>query len=255
MQSKKVYFVSGIDTDAGKSVVTGLLARDMNARNERTITQKFIQTGNTGISEDIELHRRIMGIPLQEVDLDGTTCPIIFTYPSSPQLAAEIDHREIDLSLVEKSTAKLLESYDTVLLEGAGGLFVPLTDTYSTIDYITDHHLPLILVTSPRLGSINHTVLSLASTAISRWPNWSITSTRPPAKRLPTTPDAISNNISSATPRAPNLSRFRCRKKSGNCHGRPRPNTDIRIQIVGHSITEAQRHRNTGTKSHQIPKA
>ena len=102
-----------------------------------------------------------MGIPLQEVDLDGTTCPIIFTYPSSPQLAAEIDHREIDLSLVEKSTAKLLESYDTVLLEGAGGLFVPLTDTYSTIDYITDHHLPLILVTSPRLGSINHTVLSL----------------------------------------------------------------------------------------------
>lgn len=161
MQSKKVYFVSGIDTDAGKSVVTGLLARDMNARNERTITQKFIQTGNTEISEDIELHRRIMGIPLQEVDIDGTTCPIIFTYPSSPQLAAEIDHREIDLSLVEKSTAKLLESYDTVLLEGAGGLFVPLTDTYSTIDYIADHHLPLILVTSPRLGSINHTVLSL----------------------------------------------------------------------------------------------
>ena len=105
MQSKKVYFVSGIVTDAGKSVVTGLLARDMNARNERTITQKFIQTGNTGISEDIELHRRIMGIPLQEVDIDGTTFPIIFTYPSSRQLAAEIVLREIDLSLVENSSA------------------------------------------------------------------------------------------------------------------------------------------------------
>lgn len=62
---------------------------------------------------------------------------------------------------MEKSTGKLLESYDTVLLEGAGGLFVPLTDTYSTIDYIADHRLPVILVTSPRLGSINHTVLSL----------------------------------------------------------------------------------------------
>ena len=71
------------------------------------------------------------------------------------------DSREIDLSLVEKSTGKLLESYDTVLLEGAGGLFVPLTDTYSTIDYIADRRLPVILVTSPRLGSINHTVLSL----------------------------------------------------------------------------------------------
>lgn len=96
MISKNVYFITGIDTDAGKSIVTGVLARDMRARGERVITQKFIQTGNTGISEDIELHRRIMGIPLQREDLDGTTCPITFTYPASPQLAAEIDNREID---------------------------------------------------------------------------------------------------------------------------------------------------------------
>ena len=158
---ENVFFVSGIDTNIGKSYATGYLAKSWNGQGIRTITQKLIQTGNTGLSEDIELHRRIMGIPLQREDLDGTTCPITFTYPASPQLAAEIDNREIDLSLVEKSTGKLLESYDTVLLEGAGGLFVPLTDTYSTIDYIADHRLPVILVTSPRLGSINHTVLSL----------------------------------------------------------------------------------------------
>ena len=158
---ENVFFVSGIDTDTGKSYATGYLAKLWNGQGIRTITQKLIQTGNDGLSEDIELHRRIMGIPLQREDLDGTTCPITFTYPASPQLAAEIDNREIDLSLVEKSTGKLLESYDTVLLEGAGGLFVPLTDTYSTIDYIADHRLPVILVTSPRLGSINHTVLSL----------------------------------------------------------------------------------------------
>ena len=158
---ENVFFVSGIDTDTGKSYATGYLAKLWNGQGIRTITQKLIQTGNDGLSEDIELHRRIMGIPLQREDLDGTTCPITFTYPASPQLAAEIDNREIDLSLVEKSTGKLLESYDTVLLEGAGGLFVPLTDPYSTIDYIADHRLPVILVTSPRLGSINHTVLSL----------------------------------------------------------------------------------------------
>ena len=158
---ENVFFVSGIDTDTGKSYATGYLAKLWNGQGIRTITQKLIQTGNDGLSEDIELHRRIMGIPLQREDLDGTTCPITFTYPASPQLAAEIDNREIDLSLVEKSTGKLLESYDTVLLEGAGGLFVPLTDTYSTIDYIADRRLPVILVTSPRLGSINHTVLSL----------------------------------------------------------------------------------------------
>lgn len=158
---KKVYFVTGIDTDAGKSVVTGILAREWNARGNRTITQKFIQTGCTERSEDIEVHRRIMGCGLLPEDLDRTTCPILFTYPASPHLAARIDHRTIDLSLVGKSTEKLLRHYDTVLLEGAGGLFVPIDGLYNTIDYIAEHHLPVILVTTPRLGSINHTILSL----------------------------------------------------------------------------------------------
>lgn len=161
MEGKSIYFVSGIDTDAGKSVVTGVLARTWREQGCRVITQKFVQTGNLSTSEDIEMHRRLMGIPLQSEDLDGTTCPLIFTYPSSPQLAARMDGREIDLSLVDRSSRKLLGTYDTVLLEGAGGLFVPLTDTYSTIDYVAERKLPLILVTSPRLGSINHTVLSL----------------------------------------------------------------------------------------------
>lgn len=133
----------------------------MRARGERVITQKFIQTGNTGISEDIELHRRIMGIPLQREDLDGTTCRLPLPTPPHRNWPPRSTTGRSTLSLVEKSTGKLLESYDTVLLEGAGGLFVPLTDTYSTIDYIADHRLPVILVTSPRLGSINHTVLSL----------------------------------------------------------------------------------------------
>ena len=57
---QNVYFVSGIDTDAGKSYATGFLAREWNKNGQRTITQKFIQTGNIGHSEDIDLHRRIL---------------------------------------------------------------------------------------------------------------------------------------------------------------------------------------------------
>ena len=58
---RNVFFVSGIDTDAGKSYATGYLADKWNRQGVRTITQKFIQTGNVGRSEDIELHRRLMG--------------------------------------------------------------------------------------------------------------------------------------------------------------------------------------------------
>lgn len=158
---KKVYFVSGIDTDAGKSVATAVLARTWIDQGESVITQKFIQTGCVGISEDILTHRRIMGMPLQDVDIDLTTCSQVFTFPCSPHLAALIDSREINLSEIERCTQRLSELYDVVLLEGAGGLLVPIKGFYTTADYIVEHKLPLILVTSPRLGSINHTLLCL----------------------------------------------------------------------------------------------
>lgn len=76
---QNVYFVSGIDTDAGKSYATGFLAREWNKNGQRTITQKFIQTGNVGHSEDIDLHRHIMGIPFTEEDKEGLTMPEIFS--------------------------------------------------------------------------------------------------------------------------------------------------------------------------------
>lgn len=156
-----VYFISGIDTDAGKSIVTGVIARTLLKRGVKVITQKFIQTGCVGISEDILKHRELMGVAPYEEDKDGTTCPYVMTYPASPHLAAEIDGVTIDLKRIHQSTEKLASRYDVVLLEGAGGLYVPVNRNYLTIDYIQEYSHPLILVTSSKLGSINHTLMSL----------------------------------------------------------------------------------------------
>lgn len=158
---QNVYFVSGIDTDAGKSYATGFLAREWNHSGQRTITQKFIQTGNVGHSEDIDLHRRLMGIPFTEEDREGLTMPEIFSYPASPHLASRLDNRPIDFHKIKRATEELSRRYDRVLLEGAGGLMVPLTPELLTIDYIAQEKYPLIFVTSGKLGSINHTLLSL----------------------------------------------------------------------------------------------
>ncbi|MDE6872057.1 MAG: dethiobiotin synthase [Bacteroidales bacterium] len=158
---ENVYFVSGIDTDAGKSYATGWIARQWNAAGVKTITQKLIQTGNTGMSEDIELHRRIMGCGLLPEDMEGLTMPEIFTYPCSPHLASEIDGRPVDLAKIGKATEVLSGRFDAVLLEGAGGLMVPLTRDMLTIDYVREKGYPVIFVTSGRLGSINHTLLGL----------------------------------------------------------------------------------------------
>lgn len=158
---KKIYFVTGIDTDAGKSYATGFIARSWNEKGIRTITQKLIQTGNVGYSEDIELHRKLMNIPYTEEDREKLTMPEIFSYPASPHLAAEIDNRSIDFDKIEKATEELSKRYDAVLLEGAGGIMVPLTRQLLTIDYISQKEYPVILVTSGKLGSINHTLLTL----------------------------------------------------------------------------------------------
>ncbi|MDE6464278.1 MAG: dethiobiotin synthase [Muribaculaceae bacterium] len=160
-----ILFVSGIDTDAGKTYATAYLARMLASQGKSVATQKFIQTGCLGTSEDIEAHRRLCGIEALPEDLDGTTAPIIFSYPASAQLAASIDGREIELEKIEQSTRRLEEAYDCVLIEGAGGLMVPVTDDYFTIDYVAAHQLPVVLVTNGRLGSINHTVLSLEAIA------------------------------------------------------------------------------------------
>ena len=115
-------FVTGIDTDAGKTYATAWLAKQFMAQGKSVITQKFIQTGNVDFSEDITRHRELMGISLLPEDLDHTTAPIIFTYPASAQLAAQKDGRRIDLSIVDRSSEILASRYDVVLIEGAGGL-------------------------------------------------------------------------------------------------------------------------------------
>jgi len=156
-----VYFISGIDTGIGKTYTTGYLAKLWNEQGKKTITQKLIQTGNTDISEDIEQHREIMQMGWFPEDESKLTMPEIFSYPASPHLATKIDGREIDFQKIAAATQQLCDQYDVVLLEGAGGLMVPLTTELLTIDYIAEKKFPVILVSSGRLGSINHTILSL----------------------------------------------------------------------------------------------
>ena len=102
-----------------------------------------------------------MGTGYLPEDKEGLTMPEIFSYPCSPHLAAHIDNRPIDFGKIERATRELARRYDIVLVEGAGGLMVPLTEEYLTIDYIAEKNYPLIFVTSGKLGSINHTLLSL----------------------------------------------------------------------------------------------
>lgn len=162
MKRSKVYVVSGIDTGIGKTIAAGLLARSCTEKGVQAITQKMVQTGCTGISEDILRHRRIMGIDLQPEDISGLTCPYVFPVPCSPHLAARLENQKIDCNVIRRATASLLQRFELVFLEGAGGLFVPLNEEETIVDYVAAEGYPLILVSSSRLGSINHTLSAMA---------------------------------------------------------------------------------------------
>lgn len=156
-----ILFVTGTDTGVGKTVATGLLARALLRRGRSVVTQKLVQTGSGEPAEDIVAHRRLMGVPLLAADRVGTTCPYVFPYPASPHLAARLAGREVDPAVLLRATEALAAGYEHVLIEGVGGVCVPLRAGMTVLDLVASARWPAVVVTSARLGSINHTLLTL----------------------------------------------------------------------------------------------
>ena len=161
MRGSKIYFVYGIDTGVGKTMVTGLMARRLAMSGRDVITVKMVQTGNVGQSEDLALHRLICGGVSFAEDAEGLTAPQIFAFPSSPMLAASLEGREVDVAAIVRAVRQCAAQHEIVLVESAGGLDVPLTDDVLSVDLAASEGWPLVLVTCGRLGSINHALLSL----------------------------------------------------------------------------------------------
>ena len=126
LEGRRIVFVSGIDTGVGKTAVTGEMARSAMAKGRDAITVKMVQTGNVGRSEDIEEHRRLMGVGEMPEDAEGLTAPQIFAFPGSAQLAARLEGRRVNLKRITRSVEECARRRDLVLVESAGGLIVQL---------------------------------------------------------------------------------------------------------------------------------
>ena len=102
-----VYFISGIDTDAGKTVATGAMLRWLLARGVDATSMKLVQTGCDGAAEDLVAHRAAAGLGETADDREGLTAPQIFSFPSSPVLAARLEGREVDVEKIAACAAEL----------------------------------------------------------------------------------------------------------------------------------------------------
>lgn len=155
-----IYFVTGIDTGIGKTWVTACWGKSLLAQGRSVITAKLVQTGARG-PEDVLTHRRLMDQAWTTEDEQGLTCPFVFPFPASPHLAARLAGQRFDAEKLDSALERLASQYDEVLLEGAGGVLVPLNEDLLTLDFVSARKLPCLVVTTPRLGSLNQTLLTL----------------------------------------------------------------------------------------------
>lgn len=158
----KIVFLGGIGTDVGKTVATGLYAKRMLDAGLKVATVKLVETGSKdGKSQDVAVHRRLMGTKKLPEDAAGLTCPITYKFPASPELAAQLEGKKVPVAKLVAAARKVSRRYDLTLVEGAGGLMVPLTARMTTLDLIVREKWPLMLVCTGELGAINHALLSL----------------------------------------------------------------------------------------------
>jgi len=157
-----VIFVAGTDTGVGKTVVTGLLGRYLLGKGYSVVTQKWLQTGPQGLSGDIAVHLKFMGKRIK--DFKGYLpfmMPYSFRSPCSPHLAARLERKGIDVTKIEKALRGLTKDFDFVVIEGVGGILVPLSRTTLLVDLVKELGLPVLIVAGNKLGAINHTLLTI----------------------------------------------------------------------------------------------
>jgi dethiobiotin synthetase len=151
-------FVTGTDTGVGKTLVGRALVRSLRARGLDVGVLKPIETGvgHAGPLDAIAL-RDAAGVPDSLEDV----CPQRFALPAAPTVAAEAEGRRVDLGAVDRAFARIAERHEFVLVEGAGGLLVPVADGLAMGDLAARMSLPVIVVARAALGTINHTLLTL----------------------------------------------------------------------------------------------
>lgn len=155
-------FVTGTDTGVGKTLVTSALAHHFTARGLNVGVMKPIETGvqDTGkLGPDGELLRWSSG----SKDSSELISPYRYQAPLSPHQAASLVQEKVDMDVISTAFQELCCGKDLVLVEGAGGLMVPISGGFLMADMARQLELSLLVVTHPRLGTLNHTLLTTYS--------------------------------------------------------------------------------------------
>ncbi|MEX3018804.1 dethiobiotin synthase [Kluyvera sp. STS39-E] len=180
------YYVTGTDTEVGKTVASTALLQAARLLGRRTAGYKPVASGSEmtadGLrnSDALALQRNSV-LPLDYPEVN----PYTFAEPTSPHIVSADEQRPIEASVLSAGLRALEAKADWVLVEGAGGWFTPLSPTLTLADWVKAEQLPVILVVGVKLGCINHAVLTAQAIqqAGLRLAGWIANDVTPPGRR------------------------------------------------------------------------
>lgn len=171
------FFVTGTGTEVGKTVVAAAIARTLASEGKRVAVFK---PAVTGLEEEGETDHALLRRASGSTQSDEEIAPYRYGPPASPHLAAASAGEEIEPERLRQTARAAAKGADAILCEGVGGLLVPLASTYLVRDLAADLGYPLVVVATPALGTINHTLLTVeaaraaglevAAVVLNRWP-------------------------------------------------------------------------------------
>lgn len=159
------HFITGTGTGVGKTVLAAALVAAARAAGHDVLPMKPVQTGATRQggawqAPDLDFCLRLSGL-----EINATTyrdlAPYCFEPHCSPHLAAREAGTAISLKRILEAFERLTQGHDAVIVEGAGGILVPIDATTTMLDLVVELGLPVLVAASPRLGTLNHTLLTL----------------------------------------------------------------------------------------------
>ncbi|MEN8143201.1 MAG: dethiobiotin synthase [Thermodesulfobacteriota bacterium] len=162
MTEEKSIFITATDTGVGKTTVCGLLLRFLLEHSIKAGYQKWASTGDRENPADLESCLQTAGLKVDPTILE-LQVPYRFDFPASPHLSAELENREIDPEKIISAYQTMSADHEVLIVEGVGGLLVPLTRDLLLADLLAQLQIPTIIVARSGLGTLNHTLLTIES--------------------------------------------------------------------------------------------
>ena len=160
---KGSYFITGTNTDAGKTYVTALLTRSLRERGKKSAAIKPISCGGR---QDVEALYNACSGELAQTQINFLHYDLpLAPLPASEEATSEAQAPNFSPSDIITPTFSLAKEYDYLFVEGIGGWIVPITNNYTTVHLAQELGFPILLVVRNRLGALNHTLLTLEAIA------------------------------------------------------------------------------------------